>query len=322
MSVLTKPVVIVRILKRNRETYRCPLPETASPAGDTVVLGKNDRLLFHRNEYDSYHEYKQKDMKRWKAMAQSLVWAALGTGFAFVMTVSGAATVFLFKEKICEGLQKVFLGFASGIMIAASVWSLIIPSIEQAESMGRLSWIPSAVGFLLGGLFLLVVDWIISDYIEKNHHGQLLVFAVTLHNIPEGMAVGLAFALAAQHTDQPEFYAAAFALAVGIGVQNFPEGAAVALPLRQEGMPACKAFMWGVVSAAVEPVFGMLVVLVSRWIRPVMPWLLSFAAGAMIYVVVEELVPEANEAGYSRRGTLGCLAGFLIMMILDVALSV
>ena len=170
-------------------------------------------------------------------MAQSLIWSALGTGFAFLMTVSGAATVFLFREKINEGLQKIFLGFASGIMIAASV------------------------------------------------------------------------------------YAAAFALALGIGVQNFPEGAAVSLPLRQEGMSAGKAFACGVLSAAVEPLFGMAVVLVSGLIRPAMPWLLSFAAGAMIYVVVEELIPEANDGGCSHRGTVGSIAGFLLMMVLDVALS-
>ena len=142
-----------------------------------------------------------------------------------------------------------------------------------------------------------------------------------LHNIPEGMAVGLAFALAAQNIDQRELYAAAFALALGIGVQNFPEGAAVSLPLRQEGMSAKKAFLYGVLSAAVEPMFGMMVVLVSGFIRPAMPWLLSFAAGAMIYVVVEELIPEANDSGRSHRGTIGSMAGFLIMMILDVALS-
>ena len=241
-------------------------------------------------------------------MAQSLIWSALGTGFAFLMTVSGAATVFLFREKINEGLQKIFLGFASGIMIAASVWSLMIPAIEQAAEDGMLPWIPAAAGFLLGGLFLLVVDDIFVRCTEKRNRVNLLVFAVTLHNIPEGMA-------------QTELYAAAFALALGIGVQNFPEGAAVSLPLRQEGMSAGKAFAFGVLSAAVEPLFGMAVVLVSGLIRPAMPWLLSFAAGAMIYVVVEELIPEANDGGCSHRGTVGSIAGFLLMMVLDVALG-
>ncbi len=254
-------------------------------------------------------------------MAQSLVWSALGTGFAFLMTVSGAAMVFLFREKINEGLQKIFLGFASGIMIAASVWSLIIPAIEQAEEAGMLPWIPAGAGFLLGGLFLLAVDDIFVRYTRKKNRASLLVFAVTLHNIPEGMAIGLAFALAAQNIEQTELYAAAFALALGIGVQNFPEGAAVSLPLRQEGMSAGKAFSYGVLSAVVEPVFGMAVVMVSAMIRPAMPWLLSFAAGAMIYVVVEELIPEANDRGTSHRGTVGSIAGFLLMMILDVALS-
>lgn len=254
-------------------------------------------------------------------MTQSLIWSALGTGFAFLMTVSGAATVFLFREKMNEGLQKIFLGFASGIMIAASVWSLIIPAIEQAEAAGILPWIPAAAGFLFGGLFLLVIDDIFAGYTGKKNRVNLLVFAVTLHNIPEGMAIGLAFALAAQNMEQTELYAAAFALALGIGVQNFPEGAAVSLPLRQEGMPAGKAFGYGVLSAAVEPLFGMAVVIISGRIRPAMPWLLSFAAGAMIYVVVEELIPEANDRGCSHWGTVGSITGFLLMMILDVALS-
>lgn len=254
-------------------------------------------------------------------MTQSLIWAAFGTGFAFLMTVSGAATVFLFRKQMNDGLQKIFLGFASGIMIAASVWSLIIPAIDQASASGVLPWIPAAMGFLFGGLFLLVVDGFFEKYTRHSNRVNLLVFAVTLHNIPEGMAVGLAFALAAQHMDQTELYAAAFALALGIGIQNFPEGAAVSLPLRQEGMSSKRAFLYGVLSAAVEPLFGMLVVLVSGLIRPAMPWLLSFAAGAMIYVVVEELIPGANDEGRSHRGTIGSMAGFLIMMILDVALS-
>lgn len=254
-------------------------------------------------------------------MAQALAWAALGTGFTFIMTVSGAAVVFLFRKKVNEGLQKIFLGFASGIMMAASVWSLIIPAIEQAETAGMIPWIPAAFGFLMGGLFLFAVDSMISKNMEGLNRRHLLVFAMTLHNIPEGMAVGLAFALAAQHIDQPELYATATALALGIGIQNFPEGAAVALPLRQEGMPLKKAFFYGILSAIVEPVFGILVVLISTWIRPAMPWLLSFAAGAMIYVVVEQLIPEANDSGRSRRGVMGSLIGFLIMMILDVALS-
>ena len=206
-------------------------------------------------------------------------------------------------------------------MISASIWSLIIPAIEQAEASGGLPWVPAALGFLFGGLFLLIVDVIFAKCTNRSNRSNLLVFAVTLHNIPEGMAVGLAFALAAQNIDQGELYAAAFALALGIGVQNFPEGAAVSLPLRQEGMSAKKAFLYGVLSAAVEPMFGMMVVLVSGFIRPAMPWLLSFAAGAMIYVVVEELIPEANDSGRSHRGTIGSMAGFLIMMILDVALS-
>ena len=253
-----------------------------------------------------------------------------GIGFIFLMTSLGAATVFFFRKSLPGNFQKIFLGFAAGVMIAASVWSLLIPAIEEAEARGVPGWIPASCGFLLGVLFLLVVDHIIphihpfSDVREgpavASKRTTLLIFAVTLHNIPEGMAVGLSFALAAQHGD-PAMYAAAVALAIGIGVQNFPEGAAISLPLRQEGVSAGKAFWLGCLSGAVEPVFGFMAVLLAALIVPVMPWLLSFAAGAMIYVVVEELIPEANLGEHSHAGTLGVIAGFLVMMILDVALG-
>ncbi|MEE1242825.1 ZIP family metal transporter [Frisingicoccus sp.] len=254
-------------------------------------------------------------------MAQALTWAALGTGFTFIMTVFGAAMVFFFRKKVNDGLQKAFLGFASGIMIAASVWSLLIPAIEQAKTSGDIPWVPAAAGFLMGGLFLFFADSLISKNIRGFNRRKLMVFAMTLHNIPEGMAVGLAFGLAASCGEQPELYATAAALALGIGIQNFPEGAAVALPLRQEGMPLKKSFLYGILSAIVEPVFGISAVLTATWIRPAMPWLLSFAAGAMIYVVVEQLIPEANDSGRSHRGVMGSMIGFMIMMILDVALS-
>ena len=262
---------------------------------------------------------------------ESILWAAGGTGFTFLMTTLGAAIVFLFKKQNTGNTQKIFLGFAAGVMIAASVWSLLIPAIEEAESLGQIGWVPAAGGFILGVGFLLLLDTLLphlhpgSDEPEglksTMKRTTLLIFAVTLHNIPEGMAVGLSFALAAQHGGDPALYAAAMALAIGIGIQNFPEGAAVSLPLRQEGMSRTKAFICGSLSGLVEPVFGILTVLIASVIAPYMPWLLSFAAGAMIYVVVEELIPEAHLGEHSNLGTMGVMAGFLIMMILDVALG-
>lgn len=256
--------------------------------------------------------------------------ALLGTGFTCFMTALGAATVFLFRRSIPHRIQRVFLGFAAGVMIAASVWSLLIPAIEEAEGAGQVGWVPAAGGFVLGVAFLMALDGILPHLHpgarepegarSKLHRTTLLIFAVTLHNIPEGMAVGLSFALAAQHND-PALYAGAMALAVGMGIQNFPEGAAIALPLRQEGVGRTRAFLWGSLSGLVEPVFGLLTVLLAGSIQPLMPWLLSFAAGAMLYVVVEELIPEAHLGEHSNVGTLGVMGGFLVMMILDVALG-
>ena len=262
---------------------------------------------------------------------QPILWAAGGTGFTFMMTTLGAALVFFFKKGTSAKAQRIFLGFAAGVMIAASVWSLLIPAIEEAEAAGMAGWIPAAGGFALGVAFLMLLDGLMPHLHPgaKDPEGvhtewkrtTLLVFAVTLHNIPEGMAVGLSFALAAQHGGDQAMYAAAMALAIGIGIQNFPEGAAVSLPLRQEGMSRTKAFLCGSLSGFVEPVFGILTVLVAGTIQPLMPWLLSFAAGAMIYVVVEELIPEAHLGEHSNIGTLGVMAGFLVMMVLDVALG-
>ncbi|MCL2159151.1 MAG: ZIP family metal transporter [Oscillospiraceae bacterium] len=253
-----------------------------------------------------------------------------GIGFIFLMTCLGSATVFLFGKANPKKFQRIFLGFAAGVMIAASVWSLLLPAIEEAEMQGIAGWIPAAGGFALGVLFLLGLDSVIphlhplSDKKEgpasASKKTTLLIFAVTLHNIPEGMAVGLAFALASQY-DDPAMFAAAYALALGIGIQNFPEGAAVSLPLRQEGLSVVKSFLLGAMSGAVEVVFGFMAVALAYWVAPIMPWLLSFAAGAMIYVTVEELIPEANLGEHSNAGTLGVMAGFLIMMVLDVALG-
>lgn len=264
-------------------------------------------------------------------MTNALIWAGAGTGFTFLMTALGAATVFLFRRNKGEIVQKVSLGFAAGVMIAASVWSLLIPAIEEAEARGQAGWLPAAGGFVLGVAFLYILDRLIPHLHSKTNETEglsssmkrtsLLIMAVTLHNIPEGMAVGLSFALAAQHGSDSAAYASAVALALGMGIQNFPEGAALSLPLRQEGASPSKAFLLGSMSGIVEPIFGVLTVLAAAAIAPFMPWLLSFAAGAMMYVVVEELIPEANLGEHSHVGTLSVMCGFLIMMILDVALG-
>ncbi|MDR0790749.1 MAG: ZIP family metal transporter [Bacteroidales bacterium] len=261
----------------------------------------------------------------------SIYWVLAGTGFIFAMTCLGAAMVFLFRKSTKPVFQTIFLGFAAGVMIAASVFGLLLPAIESAGKSGMIEWLPAAVGFAAGVLFLLGLDKIIPhlhpslNLLEGPHSSMkrttLLVFAVTLHNIPEGMAVGLSFALAAQNPADTSLYFAAVALALGIGIQNFPEGAAVALPLRQEGMKSRKAFGMGVLSGAVEPLFGILMVAIASLIEPIMPYMLSFAAGAMLYVVVEELIPEAHLGEHSNIGTISVMVGFLIMMILDVALG-
>ncbi|QIB69524.1 ZIP family metal transporter [Aminipila butyrica] len=262
-------------------------------------------------------------------MAQALLWAAGGTGFTFAMTTLGAAMVFLFRKELDPRVQRVFLGFAAGVMIAASVWSLLIPAIERAEEQGGVGWIPAAGGFILGILFLYAMDQLVP-HIHPGTNVQegipssmkrtsLLVLAVTLHNIPEGMAVGLSFAMAAQQGTGD--YWPAMILALGIGIQNFPEGAAVSLPLKQEGASVRRAFIMGSLSGIVEPLFGILAVLIAGFILPYMPWLLSFAAGAMMYVVVEELIPEAHLGEHSNAGTMGVMGGFLLMMVLDVALG-
>ena len=253
-------------------------------------------------------------------MLQSLRWAALGTGFTFGMTTLGAALVFFLAGEPNPRFQRALRGFAAGVMTAASVWSLLLPAIDQASQGALPGWVPAAGGMLTGVAFLAALDALLPR-LRRGRQAMtaswrqttLLMTAITLHNVPEGMAVGLAFALAAQG----DGFAGAVALAMGIGIQNFPEGAAVALPLRQEGWSRPRAFAGGMLSGAVEPLFGVLVVLAAAGVAPLMPWLLSFAAGAMLYVVVEELVPQAH----SRAGTCGFVVGFLIMMVLDVALG-
>ena len=264
--------------------------------------------------------------ERNSTLAQALFWAAGGTGFTALLTALGAATVFFFRSRPDPTVHRIFLGFAAGVMIAASMWSLLIPAIEEAEAMGMVGWVPAAGGSVLGIAFLLAMDALLPQLTPESfrHLGRrtpLLVLAVTLHNIPEGMAVGISFALASQG-DTPAQLTAAVALALGIGIQNFPEGAAIALPLRQEGLSRAKSFWMGALSGVVEPIFALLTVLMVGSLQPLMPWLLSFAAGAMLYVVVEELIPGAHlEDHSSRGGTLGVMAGFLLMMILDVALG-
>ena len=253
-------------------------------------------------------------------MPQSLGWAALGTGFTFLMTALGAAMVFFFAGAPRPCFQKTLLGFAAGVMTAASVWSLLLPAIDRAAALPLPPWLPAAAGMLLGVVFLAALDGLLPrlrrNRVRRDTSWQqttLLMTAITLHNVPEGMAVGLAFALASGG----EGLAGAAALAMGIGIQNFPEGAAVALPLRQGGWSRPRAFAGGTLSGAVEPVFGLLAALASAGVETLMPWLLSFAAGAMLYVVVEDLVPQAH----SRAGTCGFVLGFLVMMVLDVALG-
>lgn len=264
-------------------------------------------------------------------MQEALLWAAGGTGFTFLMTTLGASAVFLFRKKDSLMMQRLFLGFAAGVMIAASVWSLLIPAIDTAEKAGQIGWIPAAGGFVLGVAFLMGLHALLPHLHageskpvglpSKWNRPTLLFTAVTLHNIPEGMSVGLLFAIASQSGGDPAMFGMAVALAIGIGIQNVPEGAAVALPLMQEGMSAPKAFAMGSLSGLAEPVFGILVVVFATAIAPYMPWMLAFSAGAMMYVVVEELIPEAHLGEHSNVGTLGVMLGFLVMMILDVALG-
>ena len=255
----------------------------------------------------------------------------LGLLIPFLGTALGSACVFFMKKSLSNMVQRSLAGFAAGVMVAASIWSLLIPALEQAEGMGRLSFVPAFIGFWVGVLFLLLLDHLIPHLHVGSEESEgpksnlsrtaMMVLAVTLHNIPEGMAVGLSFARAAQHTGNAGLFAAAGALAIGIGIQNFPEGAAVALPLHQEGLSRARSFVYGSLSGIVEPIFGVLVVLCASALTPFMPWLLSAAAGAMLYVVVEELIPEAHLGEHSHPGTLGVMAGFLVMMVLDTALG-
>ncbi len=256
------------------------------------------------------------------------VW--IGILIPFVGTTLGALMVFFMRAEMNEKLQKALLGFASGVMIAASVWSLLIPAIDTSEEQGVIAWIPASVGFLLGMGFLLLLDTLtphihLNDDVPEGIPANLkkttmLVLAVTLHNIPEGMAVGVAFAGMMSGNTMISL-AGAFALSVGIAIQNFPEGAIVSMPLRSEGHSKRKAFLYGAASGAVEPIAALLTILLTSLVVPILPYLLAFAAGAMIYVVVEELIPESQTGTHTNIGTIGVAVGFTLMMILDVALG-
>lgn len=246
----------------------------------------------------------------------------------FLGTSLGAGCVFLLKNEIGDRLQKSLLGFAAGVMVAASVWSLLIPAMEQSEPLGRLAFLPAALGLLLGMGFLLLLDQVIPhQHLDspcpegtpcKAEKSTMLMLAVTLHNIPEGMAVGVV--LAGLGTEGGLSTTSAYALAVGIAIQNFPEGAVISMPMK-EALGKKKAFLYGVLSGIVEPVAAIITLLLSQLVVPVLPYLLSFAAGSMLYVVVEELIPESAAGKHSNMGTIAFALGFTVMMILDVALG-
>ena len=255
----------------------------------------------------------------------------LGLIFPFLGTTIGASMVFLLKDKLNNKIQKILLGFASGVMIAASIWSLITPAIDMSSHLA-LPWLPAAVGFLLGIAFLLILDTVIPHlHLNSNEvegiqgkkslkKSTMLVFAVTLHNIPEGMAVGVVLA-GAYYGNELLSMSAALALSIGIALQNLPEGAIISMPLLGEGYTKSRAFLLGSLSGIVEPIAAAITILLISFIEPILPYLLAFAAGAMIYVVVEELIPESQEGKHSNIATISLAIGFVLMMILDIALS-
>ena len=248
----------------------------------------------------------------------------------FLGTSLGAAGVFLMKKSMSDRMQRILTGFAAGVMVAASIWSLLLPAMEQASAMGRWSFVPAVAGFWLGILFLLLLDHLIPHLHRNSRYAEgprsrlqkttMLVLAVTLHNIPEGMAVGVVYA--GYLTGNVEISAmGALALSLGIAIQNFPEGAIISTPLKAEGVKRTRAFVAGVLSGIVEPVGAALTILAASLVVPALPYLLSFAAGAMLYVVVEELIPEMSQGKHSNVGTVFFALGFCVMMVLDVALG-
>ena len=288
--------------------------------------------LFTGTRIRNIHEkWSGKEVGDFFASAGPIVQTLMGTFFTWGLTALGAAAVFVRKDPSKKMLD-VMLGFAAGVMIAASYWSLLAPAIEMSAEMGMWPWFPPAVGFLLGGVFLRIVDRILPHL----HLGQLreeaegiettwkrttlLVLAITLHNIPEGMAVGVAFGAVASGIPSASL-AGAMALVLGIGIQNFPEGMAVSLPLRRDGVSPMRSFWYGQLSGIVEPISGVIGAVAVVMARPILPYALAFAAGAMIFVVVEEVIPESQQGGYGDQATMGVILGFIVMMILDVALG-
>jgi ZIP family zinc transporter len=265
------------------------------------------------------------------AKIDPIIQALLATLFTWALTAAGAGLVFFFRE-IKMSILNATLGFAAGVMIAASYWSLLAPAIEMSKNLYANSWIPAAIGFLAGGAFLFIVDKTLPHmhiYMGKGEtegitttwrRSILLVLAITLHNFPEGLAVGVAFGAAAVGIPEASI-AGAVALALGIGIQNFPEGLAVSAPLRREGISTGKSFFYGQLSGVVEPIAGVLGAAAALFMRPILPYTLAFAAGAMIFVVIEELVPESQNGHQSHLATIGTMLGFTVMMILDVALG-
>jgi ZIP family zinc transporter len=257
--------------------------------------------------------------------------ALIATCFTWAMTAAGAAAVFTAKD-ISRKLLDMMLGFAGGVMIAASYWSLLAPAIEMSEGKDIPAWVPAVVGFLIGGIFLRIADKLLphlhigfrteeAEGIKTSwHRSTLLILAITLHNIPEGLAVGVAFGALAAGLPSASL-GAAIALAIGIGIQNFPEGMAVSMPLRREGMSRLKSFWYGQLSAVVEPIAGVIGAAAVIIAQPILPYALAFAAGAMIFVVIEEVVPEAQRGGNTDLATMGGMVGFAVMMLLDVAFS-
>ena len=253
----------------------------------------------------------------------------IGILIPFIGTSLGAAMVFFLKNEISDKLKRILTGFAAGVMVAASFWSLLQPALESSESMGRFAFIPAAIGFMVGIGFLLLLD-VITPHMHMNSEGEgpksslkrttKLILAVTLHNIPEGMAVGVVYANLVAGSSLVSA-AGALALAIGIAIQNFPEGAIVSMPLLDTGISRKKAFTYGMLSGIVEPVGGLVTILLTSLVNPILPYILSFAAGAMIYVVVEELIPEAQAGEHSNVSTIGVAIGFCLMMILDVVLG-
>ena len=252
----------------------------------------------------------------------NVLYSIIGILIPFIGTSLGSFFVFFLKKNINEKIQKIIVGFAGGVMIAASVWSLIIPAVEMAENQKIISWLPATIGLFLGVVFLIIINKIAENLEDKKDGKKLnmLIFSVTLHNIPEGMAVGVAFAGFLSGNVGIELMEAML-LAIGIAIQNIPEGAIISIPLKMEGISKKKAFLYGVLSGIVEPIASILTILLINIVVPLLPYLLSFAAGAMIYVVMEELVPQMHKGKKSQLGVIGITIGFCIMMILDIALG-